>query len=49
MVKFSEINESIKGASSDFGDMVGNVSNVAAGITGAFQAVAGGLQAMGVE
>jgi hypothetical protein len=29
--------------------MVGNVTNVAAGITGAFQAVAGGLQAMGVE
>lgn len=47
--QIDEINESIKGASSDFGDMVGNVTNVAAGITGAFQAVAGGLQAMGVE
>lgn len=47
--QLDEINESIKGASSDFGDMVGNVTNVAAGITGAFQAVAGGLQAMGVE
>lgn len=47
--QIDEINESIKGASADFGDMVGNVTNVAAGITGAFQAVAGGLQAMGVE
>lgn len=47
--QIDEINESIKGASSDFGDLVGNVTNVAAGITGAFQAVAGGLQAMGVE
>lgn len=47
--QLDEINESVKGASSDFGDMVGNVTNVAAGITGSFQAVAGGLQAMGVE
>ena len=47
--QLDEINESIKGASADFGDMVGNITNVAAGITGAFQAVAGGLQAMGVE
>lgn len=47
--QIDEINESIKGASSDFGDMVGNVTNVAAGITGAFQAVAGGLQAMGMS
>ena len=47
--QIDEINESVKGASSDFGDMVGNVTNVAAGITGAFQSVAGGLQALGVE
>ena len=47
--QLDEINESIKGASADFGDMIGNVTNVAAGITGAFQAVAGGLQAMGIE
>lgn len=47
--QIDEINESIKGASSDFGDMIGNITNVIAGITGAFQAVAGGLQAMGVE
>jgi hypothetical protein len=47
--QIDEINESIKGASADFGDMVGNVTNVAACITGAFQAVAGGLQAIGVE
>lgn len=47
--QLDEINESVKGASADFGDMVGNVTNVAAGLTGAFQAVAGGLQAMGLE
>lgn len=47
--QLDEINESVRGASADFGDMVGNVTNVAAGITGAFQAVAGGLQALGVE
>jgi len=47
--QIQEIGESIRGASSDFGDMVGNVSNVAAGLVGAFNAVAGGLQAMGVE
>lgn len=47
--QIDEINESIKGASADFGDMVGNVSNVAAGFIGAFEAVAGGLQAMGIE
>lgn len=47
--QLDEINESVKGASADFGDMVGNITNVAAGITGAFQAVAGGLQAMGLE
>ena len=47
--QLDEINESVKGASADFGDMVGNITNVAAGLTGAFQAVAGGLQAMGLE
>lgn len=47
--KIDEISESVKGASADFGDMLGNVTNVAAGLTGAFQAVAGGLQAMGLE
>lgn len=47
--QIDEINESIKGASADFGDMVGNVTNVVAGLVGAFEAVAGGLQAMGVE
>lgn len=47
--QIDEINESVKGASSDFGDMIGNITNVAAGLTGAFQAVAGGLQALGLE
>lgn len=47
--QIDEISESVKGASADFGDMVGNVTNVAAGLVGAFEAVAGGLQAMGLE
>lgn len=47
--QLDEINESVKGASADFGDMVGNITNVAAGLVGAFSAVQGGLQAMGVE
>lgn len=47
--QLDEINESVKGASADFGDMVGNITNIAAGLVGAFEAVAGGLQAMGVE
>lgn len=47
--QIDEINESVKGASADFGDMIGNITNVTAGIVGAFEAVAGGLQAMGLE
>lgn len=47
--QIDEINESIKGASADFGDMIGNTTNVAAGITGAFQAAQGAMQAFGVE
>ena len=47
--QIDEVSESVRGASADFGDMVGNATNVAAGITGAFQAVAGGLQALGIE
>ena len=47
--QIDEISESVKGASSDFGDMVGNITNVAAGLVGAFSAVQGGLQAMGLE
>lgn len=47
--QIDEINESVKGASSDLGDMIGNATNVAAGLVGAFQAVQGGLQAMGIE
>lgn len=47
--QLDEINESVKGASADFGDMVGNITNVAAGLVGAFSAVQGALQAMGVE
>lgn len=47
--QIDEINQSIRGASADFGDMVGNVTNLTAGMIGAFEAVAGGLQAMGIE
>lgn len=47
--QIDEISQSIRGASADFGDMVGNVTNLTAGIIGAFEAVAGGLQAMGIE
>lgn len=47
--QLDEINESVKGASADFGDVVSNITNVAGGISGAFEAVAGGLQAIGVE
>lgn len=43
------INQSVRGASKDFGDMVGNITKVGAGITGAFQAAAGALNVMGVE
>lgn len=47
--QIDEINESVKGASSDFGDMVGNIANVTAGMVGAFSAINGGLQALGIE
>ena len=47
--QLDEINQRVRGSSSDFGDMVGNVSKLAAGLVGAFSAVQGGLQAMGVE
>lgn len=47
--QLDEINESVKGASADFGDMVGNITNVTAGLVGAFSAVQGGLQALGLE
>lgn len=47
--QIDEINESIKGASADFGDMLGNITNVGAGITGAFQAAKGAMELMGVE
>lgn len=47
--QIDEINQSIKGASADFGDMLGNITNVGAGITGAFQAAKGAMELMGVE
>lgn len=47
--QLDEVNESIKGASSDFGDMIGNATSASAGLVGAFQAVEGALHLMGVE
>ncbi len=47
--QIDEINESVKGASSDLGDMIGNATSATAGLVGAFQAVEGALQVMGVE
>jgi hypothetical protein len=47
--KIDEINESVKGASADIGDMLGNTTRVAAGITGAFQAAEGAMRLFGVE
>ena len=47
--QIDEINESVKGASADFGDILGNVSKVGAGITGAFQTATAALSLFGVE
>lgn len=47
--QLDEINQSVRGASADFGDMVGNISKAGAGISGAFQAISGALNLMGVE
>lgn len=47
--QLDEINESVKGASADFGDILGNVSKVGAGITGAFQTATAALSMFGVE
>lgn len=43
------VGEAIRGASSDFGDMLGNVSKVGAGITGAFQTASAAMSMFGVE
>lgn len=47
--QIDEINESVAGASADFGDMVSNVSKVTAGITGAFGIATSTMQLFGVE
>lgn len=47
--QIDEINQSVRGASADFGDMIGNISKAGAGITGAFQAAQGALNLFGVE
>lgn len=43
------INQSVRGASSDFGDMLGNVSSVGAGIAGAFQTASAAISMFGAE
>lgn len=47
--KIQDIQAAIRGASSDFGDMLGNVGKVGAGITGAFQTASAALSMFGVE
>lgn len=47
--QIDEINQSVRGASSDFGDMIGNITKAGAGITGAFQAAQGALNLFGAE
>lgn len=47
--QLDEINESVKGASADFGDILGNVTKVGAGITGMFQTATAALSLFGVE
>lgn len=47
--QIDEVNESVRGASTDIGDMIGNSTKATAGLVGAFQAVEGALQLLGVE
>lgn len=47
--KIQEINASVRGCSGDFGDLLGNVTKVGAGMTGAFQAAKGAMTLFGVE
>lgn len=47
--QIDEISQSVRGASADFGDMLGNVSKVGAGFTGAFQTAAAAMNLFGVE
>lgn len=47
--QLDEVQKAVSGASSDFGDMVGNVAKTGAGITGAFQAAKGAMDLFGVE
>lgn len=47
--QIDEINQSVAGASSDFGDMLGNVTKIGAGITGAFQTANAALSMFGIE
>lgn len=47
--ELQEINQAVRGASSDFGDMLGNITKAGAGISGAFQAAKGAMNLLGVE
>lgn len=47
--QMDEINESVKGASADFGDMLSNGTSAIRGLIGGFQAAQGALTLFGVE
>lgn len=47
--QLDEIRESTRGASADFGDMLGNITAASAGIVGSFQAIQGAMNLLGVE
>lgn len=47
--QIDDITKAVRGASSDFGDMLGNVTKIGAGISGAFQTAQAALSMFGVE
>lgn len=47
--KLDEINQSVRGASADFGDMLSNATQVTNGIIGGFTAAQGAMNLFGVE
>ena len=49
MHQLKEINEEVRRTNSDFGDTLGNISNVMAGGVGAVQGLTAGLSLLGVE
>src|SRR5574344_48595 len=47
--QIDEINESVRGASADFGDMLSNATQVTNGIIGGFTAAQGAMNLFGME